>query len=30
MEPPLQGIEGQQPDIKDPKQALEIIIQMLD
>jgi hypothetical protein len=29
MEPPLQGMEGQQPDIKDPKQALEIIIQML-
>jgi hypothetical protein len=29
MEPPLQGMEGQQPDIKDPQQALEIIIQML-
>jgi hypothetical protein len=29
MEPPLQGIEGQQPDIKDPQQALDIIIQML-
>ena len=30
MEPPLQGMEqSQQPDIKDPKQALEIIIQML-
>jgi len=29
MEPPLQGMEGQQPDIKDPRQALEIIIQML-
>jgi hypothetical protein len=29
MEPPLQGMEGQQPDIKDPKQALELIIQML-
>jgi hypothetical protein len=28
-QPPLQGMEGQQPDIKDPKQALEIIIQML-
>jgi hypothetical protein len=28
-EPPLQGMEGQQPDIKDPKKALEIIIQML-
>ena len=28
-QPPLQGIEGAQPDIKDPKQALEIIIQML-
>jgi hypothetical protein len=29
MQPPLQGMEGQQPDIKDPQQALEIIIQML-
>ncbi len=29
MEPPLQGMEGQQPDIKDPQQALDIIIQML-
>jgi hypothetical protein len=29
MEPPLQGMEGQKPDIKDPQQALEIIIQML-
>ena len=29
MEPPLQGMEGQQPNIKDPEQALEIIIQML-
>jgi hypothetical protein len=29
MQPPLQGMEGQQSDIKDPKQALEIIIQML-
>jgi hypothetical protein len=30
MEPPLQGMEqSQQPDIKDPKKALEIIIQML-
>jgi hypothetical protein len=29
MKPPLQGMEAQQPDIKDPKQALEIIIQML-
>jgi hypothetical protein len=29
MEPPLQGMEGQQPDIKDPQQALELIIQML-
>jgi len=29
IEPPLQGMEGQQPDIKDPRQALEIIIQML-
>jgi hypothetical protein len=28
-QPPLQGMEGQQPDIKDPKQALDIIIQML-
>ena len=28
-QPPLQGMEGQQADIKDPKQALEIIIQML-
>jgi len=28
-QPPLQGMEGAQPDIKDPKQALEIIIQML-
>jgi hypothetical protein len=28
-QPPLQGMEGQQPDIKDPQQALEIIIQML-
>ena len=26
---PLQGMEGQQPDIKDPQQALDIIIQML-
>jgi len=26
---PLQGMEGQQPDIKDPQQALEIIVQML-
>ena len=26
QQPPLQGIEGAQPDIKDPKQALEIII----
>jgi len=30
MEPPLQGMEqSQQPNIKDPKQALELIIQML-
>jgi hypothetical protein len=29
MEPPLQGMGGQQPDIKDPQQALDIIIQML-
>ena len=29
MEPPLQGMEGQQPYIKDPQQALDIIIQML-
>jgi len=31
MQPPLQGMEGQQPqaNIKDPKQALELIIQML-
>ena len=29
MEPPLQGMEQPQADIKDPKQALEIIIQML-
>jgi hypothetical protein len=29
MEPPLQGMEEQQPDIKDPQQALDIIIQML-
>ena len=29
QQPPLQKMEGQQPDIKDPKQALEIIIQML-
>jgi hypothetical protein len=29
MQPPLQGMEGQQPDIKDPQQALELIIQML-
>jgi hypothetical protein len=29
MEPPLQGMEQPQTDIKDPKQALEIIIQML-
>jgi len=29
MEPPLQGMERKQPDIKDPKQALELIIQML-
>jgi hypothetical protein len=28
-QPPLQGMEAQQPDIKDPKQALELIIQML-
>jgi len=28
-QPPLQGMEGQQPDIKDPQQALDIIIQML-
>ena len=28
-QPPLQGMEGQQPDIKDPQQALEIIVQML-
>ena len=29
MEPPLQGMEQPQADIKDPKQALDIIIQML-
>lgn len=29
MEPPLQGMESPQVDIKDPKQALELIIQML-
>jgi len=29
MQPPLQGMEQPQTDIKDPKQALEIIIQML-
>jgi hypothetical protein len=29
MQPPLQGMEQPQADIKDPKQALEIIIQML-
>jgi hypothetical protein len=29
MEPPLQGMEQPQANIKDPKQALDIIIQML-
>ena len=29
MEPPLQGMESPRVDIKDPKQALELIIQML-